>query len=187
MTTIRSLSLALLLPISACVFGSDAEIPDDFDDAAVRDGLLDLQDDADEPPAVSVDGCPVSQTPLECDVFVLVNVERTDRGLPVLEYDNLLAEAAHGHAQDMSARGYFAHSSPEGESPGDRIEEVGYDHRGWAENIARGQVSAEDVMNSWMNSDGHRANILNPGLEEIGVGYVSSGRFWVQKFGIPAR
>lgn len=91
----------------------------------------------------------------------------------------------------MAARGYFDHTSPEGEGPGTRVAEAGYSGRGWGENIAQGYGSAQAVVDGWMNSPGHRANILNCDFNELGVGYAEGssrgnvpGIYWTQVFGI---
>ncbi|WP_342669925.1 CAP domain-containing protein [Amycolatopsis jejuensis] len=93
-----------------------------------------------------------------------------------------LDRAAQGHSDDMSARDYFSHDTPEGDDFADRITEAGYPRPG-AENIAKGASSAEQVMQMWMNSSGHRDNILNCSLKKIGVGVATSGWYWTQDFG----
>ncbi|WP_017546271.1 CAP domain-containing protein [Nocardiopsis prasina] len=113
-------------------------------------------------------------------VVTLVNDERAANGCGPLRVDDRLAAAAQEHSEDMAARDYMSHENPDGEGPGDRAQRHGYDSWG-AENVAKGQTSAEQVMEAWMNSPGHRANILNCGLESIGVG--ESGNAWTQKFG----
>jgi uncharacterized protein YkwD len=98
--------------------------------------------------------------------------------------DARLARAARAHSADMDHRHYFDHDSRDGRSPWDRIKAAGYPAPG-AENIAMGQPTAASVMNAWMNSSGHRANILNCGLKSIGVGvqYDSGGPWWTEDFG----
>jgi uncharacterized protein YkwD len=92
--------------------------------------------------------------------------------------------AARLHSLDMVERGYFSHTSPEGESPGDRITAAGYGpFRTWGENISRRSANAETMMQGWMNSDGHCANIMNHSFTEIGVGIVSTTG--TQKFAAP--
>ncbi|RKS10094.1 uncharacterized protein YkwD [Nocardiopsis sp. Huas11] len=113
-------------------------------------------------------------------VVELVNSERSGAGCGSLRVDARLTAAAQEHSEDMDARGYMAHESPEGEGPGDRAARHGYDAWG-AENVAKGQRNAQQVMDSWMNSPGHRANILNCDLVAIGVG--ESGHAWTQMFG----
>lgn len=113
-------------------------------------------------------------------VVTLVNSERASAGCDPLEVDSRLASAAQEHSEDMDRRDYMSHQNPEGEGPGERAGRHGYDAWG-AENVAKGQTSAEQVMDAWMNSQGHRDNILNCGLVAIGVG--ESGHAWTQKFG----
>jgi uncharacterized protein YkwD len=86
----------------------------------------------------------------------------------------------------MAVKGYFSHTGQDGRSPFDRIKQAGYPGRMMGENIAAGQTSAAAVMQAWMNSPGHRANILNCGYKEVGVGYVAGGsmrHYWTQNFG----
>ncbi|WP_017571665.1 CAP domain-containing protein [Nocardiopsis halotolerans] len=113
-------------------------------------------------------------------VVTLVNDERAEAGCDPLRVDQRLTAAAQEHSEDMNRRDYMAHVSPEGEGPGDRARQHGY-HAWGAENVAMGQTSAEQVMEAWMNSDGHRRNILDCGLVAIGVG--ESGNAWTQMFG----
>ncbi|MEE2035615.1 CAP domain-containing protein [Nocardiopsis sp. CT-R113] len=113
-------------------------------------------------------------------VVSLVNSERASAGCSPLKVDPQLTAAAQEHSEDMDRRDYMSHESPEGEGPADRADRHGYDAWG-AENVAKGQTSAAQVMDAWMNSQGHRDNILNCGLVAIGVG--ESGDAWTQKFG----
>ncbi|MFD3686960.1 CAP domain-containing protein [Nocardiopsis sp. NPDC058631] len=113
-------------------------------------------------------------------VVSLVNSERASAGCDPLKVDSQLTAAAQEHSEDMDRRDYMSHESPEGEGPGERANRHGYDAWG-AENVAKGQTSAAQVMDAWMNSPGHRNNILNCGLVAIGVG--ESGDAWTQKFG----
>ena len=99
---------------------------------------------------------------------------------PCLEGWITLTALAQDFSEDMAARDYMAHDNPDGEGPGDRARRHGYSSWG-AENVAKGQSSAEQVMEAWMNSPGHRANILNCDLTAIGVGEASNA--WTQKFG----
>jgi uncharacterized protein YkwD len=122
------------------------------------------------------------QTTLEAEVVDLVNDQRADTGCDPLEVDTNLADAAQEHSSDMAAREYFDHTTPEGLNFADRIVNAGYPLPG-AENIAHGQPSPSDVMTSWMESDGHRANILNCELKRIGVGLDEDGMYWTQDFG----
>ncbi|WP_228977019.1 sigma-70 family RNA polymerase sigma factor [Streptomyces sp. DH12] len=118
-------------------------------------------------------------------VTALVNAERARAGCGPVSRNGLLDTAALRHSEDMDARDYFDHSSPDGTDPGDRITAAGYRWSTYGENIARGQQSPEAVMESWMNSPGHRANILNCSFKELGVGRhdASGGPWWTQVFG----
>ena len=107
---------------------------------------------------------------------------------PQLVSSDALTRAAQGHASDMASHNYFSHYSLNGASPWDRIRYTGYSARRAAENIGAGNVSAEEVVNMWMRSPGHRYNLLNCRLHEIGVGVAENGgttygRYWVQDFG----
>ena len=124
----------------------------------------------------------------ESDVLDLVNDERAAEGLDPLSYDADLTSAARGHSQDMGLNGYFSHTSQDGRSPGDRITAAGYSWNTYGENIAAGQTTPAAVVAGWMNSPGHRANILSPNFCDLGVGYayVASspyGHYWTQNFG----
>lgn len=117
---------------------------------------------------------------LKLEVCRKVNRQRAARGLKALKVDAGMSRVAQLHAEDMFRRGYFSHVSPNGDTMGDRMRR-GNVKFGWAgENIARGQRDSEEVMNAWMNSSGHRANILRTQYRRIGVGYV--GKVWVQVF-----
>lgn len=121
----------------------------------------------------------------EARVFELTNAERATHGCPALAADDRLAAAARAHSADMAARDYFDHVSQDGRSFVDRVKAAGYPSPG-AENIAAGQRTPEDVVKGWMDSPGHRANILNCGLKALGVGLArggSYGRYWTQNFG----
>ncbi|WP_367325433.1 CAP domain-containing protein [Streptomyces sp. HUAS ZL42] len=122
----------------------------------------------------------------EAEVVDLTNRERTRAGLRPLAPDPLLARAAQAHSADMVARSFYSHTSPEGSRPWDRAAAAGSARRTIGENIACGQRSPAEVVDGWMNSPGHRANILNPGFTHIGVGFAGGGRagtYWTQLFG----
>jgi uncharacterized protein YkwD len=124
----------------------------------------------------------------EDQVVVLVNQERAKVGCKPLTADSRLTAAARGHSQDMANRNYFDHNTPEGVTPWTRITNAGYHFSTAAENIAAGQTTPAQVMNAWMNSEGHRANILNCNLRNIGVGLAYNGKhtpYWTQDFGSP--
>ncbi len=115
-------------------------------------------------------------------VLALTNTERAAAGCSPVTLDNRLNKAAQLHSEDMSANNYFSHTGQNGSSFVDRVTAQGHPSPG-AENIARGQSSAESVMEAWMNSEGHRANILNCSLTTMGVGVVTSDWTWTQVFG----
>ncbi|MGH3391427.1 MAG: CAP domain-containing protein [Actinomadura sp.] len=120
----------------------------------------------------------------ESAVVRLTNKLRADAGCGPLRVDTDLHDAAKEHSDDMAERGFFSHISPGGDTFVDRILAAGYEDPG-AENIARGYQTAEEVMDGWMKSSGHRANILNCELRAIGVGahFGSGGPWWTQDFG----
>jgi uncharacterized protein YkwD len=115
-------------------------------------------------------------------VVNLVNAARADAGCGALTADARLAAAAQGHSDDMAAQGYFSHTSLDGRSFADRVRAAGYPNPG-GENIAQGQRSAQAVHDAWMNSQGHRDNILNCGFTTIGVGLHAGSWTWTQNFG----
>jgi uncharacterized protein YkwD len=120
---------------------------------------------------------------MEDEVVDLVNEQRVRAGCEPLIVDPRLVASAEGHSTDMAERGYFAHTTPEGVTFRDRILSAGYANPGTAENIARGQSDAQQVMDSWMASDAHRANILDCDLSRLGVGLDENGMYWTQDFG----
>ncbi|MBX3249272.1 MAG: CAP domain-containing protein [Myxococcales bacterium] len=131
------------------------------------------------PPGTSLE-CD-GETSEVCEVFRIVNMERASAGLAPYTWNAELAIAAQLHAIDMDEQGYFSHDSQDGRSFAQRATAAGYDGRPAGENIARGQRSPEQVMSSWMGSDGHRRNILSSSSNEIGVGLQNF--HWVQVFG----
>ncbi|WP_328744470.1 CAP domain-containing protein [Streptomyces sp. NBC_00285] len=120
------------------------------------------------------------------EVVALTNRERTGAGLPPLAVDPLLARAAQAYSADMAVRAFYSHTSPEGTQPWDRAAAAGSTRRSIGENIACGQRSAAEVVEGWMNSPGHRANILKPAFTHIGIGFAGggpAGTYWTQLFG----
>ena len=118
----------------------------------------------------------------EQEVIRLVNVERAKAGLKALTEDWELSRVARYKSQDMHDLRYFSHTSPTYGSPVDMMKSFGLSYRTAGENIAMGQRTPQQVVNAWMNSSGHRANILNSSYKKIGVGYVASGNYWTQMF-----
>lgn len=121
---------------------------------------------------------------MEEKVIELTNKERTQRGLPALKQNWQLSRVARYKAEDMYHNNYFSHTSPTYGSPFDMMKAFNISFTAAGENIAMGQRTPENVVTSWMNSPGHRANILNKGFSEIGVGYFNGGGtpYWVQMF-----
>ena len=118
----------------------------------------------------------------ENKVLQLVNAERQKAGLPALKMDESLRNVARKKSQDMQAKKYFSHTSPTYGSPFDMMKKFGITYKTAGENIAMGQKTPEAVVKAWMNSPGHRANILKRGFTHIGVGYVANGSYWTQMF-----
>lgn len=122
-------------------------------------------------------------------VVKLTNAERAKAGCGKVTVSALVTRAARAHAADLARRDYFSHTGRDGRSPFDRIEDTGYRFSAAGENIAAGQRSAGAVVAAWMKSPGHRANILNCGFTEIGMGYATGGGYgvyWVQDLTRPA-
>ena len=118
-------------------------------------------------------------------VVTLVNKERASNGLQSLASDRQLAKLAQMKAEDMAKNGYFSHISPTYGSAFDMMKKYGVSYKTAGENIARGQKTAQSVMNGWMHSSGHRANILKSDYTKIGVGYAKASdgtNCWVQIF-----
>ncbi|WP_033666355.1 CAP domain-containing protein [Salinispora mooreana] len=120
------------------------------------------------------------------EVVRLANVERKAAGCAALSIDDKLMTAAQRHSQDQADNKKMSHNGSNGSSPGDRLDDVGYQWRTYGENVAWNQQSPAAVMKAWMNSPGHKANILNCSFTEIGIGIASSnGPYWTQVFAAP--
>jgi uncharacterized protein YkwD len=127
---------------------------------------------------------------VRAEMLARVNALRSKAGAPPLNLNQDLQQAAQAHAQDMLARGFFAHKSPSGTTVRERSRKAGYEWRAIGENIAEGQTSVEEVVTTWMGSPGHRKNILSRDFRELGIGLVAGktrdGEYrviWVQNFG----
>ncbi|MBR5044091.1 MAG: secretion protein, partial [Clostridia bacterium] len=118
----------------------------------------------------------------EREVDDLVNAIRTERGLGKLTENGELSRVARFKSRDMQEKRYFSHTSPTYGSPFEMMRAFGLTYRTAGENIAMGYPTPEAVVDGWMNSEGHRANILNPSFTVIGVGYVPEGNYWTQMF-----
>lgn len=153
------------------------------------EGALHLVREIRSPQAgVSAKALSGESTSMETEVFALVNLERQIQKLHPLQMDSRLHEAALGHSQDMAEQNYFDHTSLDLRTPGTRISQAGYAWSTYGENIAAGYSTPAAVVEGWMNSSGHRANILSSGFCDIGVGYAYSagsayGAYWTQDFG----
>ena len=116
-----------------------------------------------------------------------MNVERKKANLQPLTLNGQLGQAAQNHTNDMVSKSYFSHTSPSGSTMTSRVNATGYTYSAIGENIAAGNSTASETMTQWMNSPGHRANILSPKFRELGVGYASSNDqyryYWTQVFG----
>ncbi|MBB4906095.1 CAP domain-containing protein [Actinophytocola algeriensis] len=133
-----------------------------------------------------VTGAAQAEPSYEQQVIALTNEHRTAKGCAGLAENGALRTAARGHSRDMAAHDHMSHQGTNGSDPGDRITQSGYPAKKWAENVAYGQPSPKAVVDAWMRSSGHRANILDCGLSEIGVGHVVNAEgvpYWTQDFG----
>jgi uncharacterized protein YkwD len=125
-------------------------------------------------------------TTMEDEVTTLINKERAKAGCAAVRTDERMRTAARAHSADMAKNNYFSHTGLDGSSFVDRLERAGYPRSGAAgENIAYGYATAQAVVTGWMNSDGHRTNILNCAAKATGVGLAYRGNtpYWTQEFG----
>jgi len=124
-----------------------------------------------------------TMTGFEKQVLNLLNQERSKGGLSPLKGDySPLNTSARTKAKDMSTNHYFDHNSPTLGSPFDQMRNMGVQYSAAGENIAQGQKTPAEVMEAWMNSEGHRKNIMSPEFTHCGVGFTSEGDYWVQQF-----
>jgi uncharacterized protein YkwD len=137
-------------------------------------------------------GTPKGNQSFVQQVVDLTNNFRAKNGLAPLTLNSKLTEAAQIHTENMAVQDFFSHTGKDGSSAGDRAAKMGYDWRTLAENIAAGQRSPAEVVQAWINSPGHRENMLNPSVKEIGVGYfflandtgtTNYNAYWTQNFG----
>ncbi|WP_203248864.1 CAP domain-containing protein [Sporosarcina beigongshangi] len=119
---------------------------------------------------------------IEKAVLDLTNAERQKAGLKPLQTDKNLMTSARQKSADMASKKYFSHTSPTYGSPFDQMKANGVTYKAAAENIAMGQRTAEEVVKGWMESPGHRQNILTPGYTHIGIGFDKNGNYWTQQF-----
>jgi len=133
-----------------------------------------------------------SNVNFESELLRLTNLERQKAGLSPLKLSSRLTDAAQSHAVDMANNNYFSHTGRNGSSVGNRAKANGYKYRVVGENLAAGRATPEGTIRQWMNSPGHRANILNQRFTEIGFGYANAPNssyrhYWVQVFGTTQR
>ncbi|MFJ4776042.1 CAP domain-containing protein [Streptomyces sp. NPDC088762] len=119
----------------------------------------------------------------QAEVLALVNQERAAAGCPALTVNAKLTKAAQDHSADMAAHSNMSHTGSDGSDPGQRITRAGYEWRTYGENVAYGYSTAAKVMEGWMNSPGHKRNILDCSFKEIGIGLAQPGQYWTQDFG----
>ncbi|MGB3292882.1 MAG: CAP domain-containing protein [Phormidesmis sp.] len=125
------------------------------------------------------------------ELLTLTNQARQEHDLPPLTFSYQLGQAAQSYAEDLATQNFFSHTGKDGSTITSRIQATGYPYRSAGENLAAGQRSAHSVFQSWMISEGHRANILNDQFTEVGFGLFDStgssdfGLYWVQNFGKP--
>lgn len=186
------LSISLLLPMSALADSSYSVVKGDTlwkiamkTQTGVQE-LIDANPGLANPsliyPGQKINVPIKEQASVEQEVIKLINVERANAGLPALKNDWELARVAESKSQDMHDKKYFDHTSPTYGSPFAMMKTYGITYKSAGENIAQGQKSAAEVVKAWMNSEGHRANILSKNFTHIGVGYVKDGNYWTQMF-----
>lgn len=137
-------------------------------------------------------GLPKNIASFETQLLKLTNLERQRVGLAPLKLSSQLTRAAQSHSTDMARNSYFSHTGKNGSSMADRTKATGYKYSYLGENLAAGRSTPEGTLRQWMNSSGHRANILNRSFTEIGFGYTNEPNspyrhYWVQVFGTPMR
>lgn len=163
-----------------------AEVPAATDPPAVAPGVLSEPADASPPVPPLAAAAPVGSVPpgAEAEVLAAVNVARAESGCEPLTHDEGLATVARAHSADMRDRSFFDHVNPAGLDPFDRAEAAGQTNAR-AENIAMGQPTPAAVMSFWLNSTGHRANVLDCSVRTLGVGVSegATGPWWTQLFG----
>lgn len=150
------------------------------------------------PAQASVDPTPLppfkpvilAQSRFDAQLLQLTNEQRRRAGLQPLRLSSKLGQAAQSHAGDMAKNNIFSHTGSNGSTMVDRIKSVGYSYSTIGENIAAGESNPQATIQQWMNSPGHRRNILNPSFTEIGFGYTAAPNtqyrhYWVQVFGSP--
>jgi uncharacterized protein YkwD len=192
------LAIAALAASAGCApaDGAGGDGPFDIDEAAER---ATAGADAAAPPGADAAAAASSAVPAgpAGEVFALVNQARSRArscgaesfaAAPPLRWDDRLGRAAQAHSADMAAKNYFSHTSADGRSFSERIRAEGYSFSRAGENIAAGQRTAAQVVDTWLKSPGHCRNIMNPAFGDLGVGQAAGGSFgvyWTQDFGRP--
>ncbi|MDX8045212.1 CAP domain-containing protein [Gracilibacillus sp. S3-1-1] len=115
-------------------------------------------------------------------VVELTNQARNENGVDTVNFDHDVANVAQNKAEEMADRNYFSHTSPTYGSPFDMLKAFDVEYTRASENIAAGQSTPEEVVESWLHSEGHRKNLLDPNVSHIGVGYSPDGNYWTQMF-----
>jgi uncharacterized protein YkwD len=178
MHTIRAVVAALAIVIAAGGPSADAAAPRTIT-GAVPTASLAL--------AVRVDPPAAAVSPMLRDMLARVNAERASRGLAPMRYDDRLVLAAQRHSDDQARSGRMSHTGSDGSNVAVRVDRVGYSWRSLAENVAYGYPDVEAVTAGWMESEGHRRNILSANVH-IGVGLAIGADglpYWTQVFGTP--
>ncbi len=164
----------------------NGNVPDKSDGGAAQwQEKLPTQQEQSAPPAEAAEQPSAGTDTIsayEKQVVDLINDIRLQNGLSPLTVNTKLCSVARLKSQDMHDKHYFSHQSPTYGSPFDMMKQFGITYRSAGENIAMGQSSPQAVVNAWMNSEGHRANILNASFTQIGMGYVPDGHYWTQMF-----
>ncbi|MFJ1562635.1 CAP domain-containing protein [Streptomyces erythrochromogenes] len=137
---------------------------------------------APQPPKTSPAPAPAASGSVAA-VLALVNQERAAAGCQAVTLNAKLTKAAQDHSADMAAHSNMSHTGSDGSDPGARITRAGYAWSTYGENVAYGYSTPEKVMEGWMNSPGHRENILNCSFKEIGIGLAQPNHYWTQNFG----
>lgn len=160
-------------------------------ETVVLDESLPIPATATSPETQSVSEAPITN-PLIDEVVELTNFYRAQEGLQPLTLNTNLSSSAQSHSEDMAENDFFSHTGSDGSKVRDRAISAGYESTYVGQNIAAGFVTAEEVVRGWMNSTGHRENILNPNYQEIGIGYydlendtgeINYNTYWTQDFG----
>lgn len=180
------------LIVAVMAFGSTA-ISSGLTKAALSATAIPIQDSNIKPsmkntPAVTPQL--LAQSDFQAQLLQLLNAERQKIGAPPLRISSQLAQAAQRHADDMAKNNFLSHEGSDGSTMESRIQETGYAFSAIAENVAGGQPTPESVIQTWLNSSGHRRNMLNPEYTEIGIGYATNSssqytHYWTQVFGTP--